>query len=138
MGDPLSISANIIAVLQLTETVVRYLKCVKDGSGDRKRILSEIVTIEAFLSILKQRAESPDHRVEWLQTLMSLHVSKGPIEQFKLILECLSSKLQPTGAAKKTLQVLGWPFHKQEVSDILSMLNRQTSLFIIALQNDHM
>jgi len=138
MVDPLGITASIIAVLQLTGTVVGYLKDVKDGSGDRKRILSEVVTIEAFLSILKQRAESPDHRDEWLQTLTSLNTPKGPIEQFKLTLECLNSKLQPTGAPKKTLQVLAWPFHKQEVNDILWMLDRQTSLFKLALQNDHM
>jgi hypothetical protein len=35
MADPLSITASIIAVLQLTSVVAQYLKDIKGGFGDR-------------------------------------------------------------------------------------------------------
>jgi len=137
MGDPLSVTASVIAVLQVVGTVVSYLKAIKDGPEHRKRILSEVLAIEAFLSILKQRAESAD-RHDWVQTLTSLNMPNGPLDQFRQTLEHLKSKLQPTGSTNKTLKALTWPFSGREMIDLVSMLDRQSSLFKLALQNDHM
>ncbi len=51
--DPLSISASIIAVLQLTATVAQYLTVVKDYSKDRERLRSELCGIDSMLCSLK-------------------------------------------------------------------------------------
>ena len=42
MADPLSISASIIAVLQLSSTVLRFLVDVKNASADCKSLIREI------------------------------------------------------------------------------------------------
>jgi hypothetical protein len=42
--DPLSITASIAAILQLSGTVVRYLSEVKSATSGRQKILSEVVS----------------------------------------------------------------------------------------------
>jgi hypothetical protein len=83
MGDPLSVTASIIAVLQLAGTVVGYLNDAKDAGGDRKRILDEITATSFFLYALKDKAEYSTANPVF-ETIKSLNVSNGPMEQFKL------------------------------------------------------
>ena len=45
--DPLSISASIVALVQLTGTVVEYLHGMKGASEDRQNILSELTSVLA-------------------------------------------------------------------------------------------
>jgi hypothetical protein len=56
MADPLSISASIIAVLQLSGTIIEYLNDVKGASEDRYRLLNEVASISGLLYFLKDRA----------------------------------------------------------------------------------
>ncbi len=54
--DSLSISASIVALLQLTRTVIQYLNIVKDVFKDRQRILLELCTVNGTLYILEEQA----------------------------------------------------------------------------------
>jgi hypothetical protein len=137
MADPLSISAGIIAVLQLTSTVVQYLNGVKDASEERLRIRDEITSASFLLYMLRDRAEQASLGEAWLSTVISLSVPKGPLEQFKRALERLATRLAPTKKLEKIERALRWPFQREEIKDILSTIERQKSLFDLALQNDH-
>jgi hypothetical protein len=114
------------------------VKEVKDSSEDKRRLLDETVSIEAFLSVLKNRAEAPQDNERWHKTFVSLVAPKGPLQQFKLALDRLASKLEPAEGSKKFRKAMTWPFQKQEIRDILSIIERQEALFILALQNDHL
>jgi len=138
MADPLSIAASIIAVLQLTGTVIGYINDTKDAGEERKRILNETKNIHYLLYLLKDNVERPQWDDTWLETMRSFSAPEGPLEQFKLELERLASKLKPTAGLKKIGKALTWPFQKEEVKDILAGIERQKSLFGLALQNDHM
>jgi hypothetical protein len=135
--DPISISASIIAVLQLTGTVISYLKEAKSAPEERKKLLNETICIESFLFVLKDKAESPRSR-EWSETLKSLKLRNGPLTLFQQALERLASKLAPPSGWEKIGKELRWPFQKQEIQDIIATIERQKTLFILALQNDHM
>jgi hypothetical protein len=137
MADPLSISASIIAVLQLTSTVVGYLNDVKDASEERLRIRDEITSASFLLYMLRDRAEQASLGEAWLSTVRSLSVPKGPLEQFKRALEQLAARLAPVNKLRKFGKALKWPFQREEIKDILSTIERQKSLFDLALQNDH-
>jgi hypothetical protein len=52
MADPLSISASIIALLQLCATVVHHISSMKDASNEQKKILKEIGAISDLLAII--------------------------------------------------------------------------------------
>ena len=60
MADPLSISASIIAILQLSGTVITYLSAVKGASKDRQRLLIEVSAVRGLLSSLKDVVEIPE------------------------------------------------------------------------------
>jgi hypothetical protein len=53
MADPLSISASITALLQLTSRVVQYINSVKDASKECFRIRDEISSASFLLYMLK-------------------------------------------------------------------------------------
>lgn len=137
--DPLSISASITALLQLTSTVIQYINSVKGASEDRRRILSELASVNGILFILQDQADHAKQGDQWSSTLQSLSVPEGPLEQFRRALELLSTKLaQPAKGLKKLGNALSWPFQKEEIKDILSSIERQKALFNLARQNDHM
>jgi len=138
MSDPLSISASIIAVLQLTRTVVQYLNDVKGASEDRQRILAEISSTSGVLFLLKDLADRAQWENGWSVTIKSLTLPGGPLDNFMMILKQLASKLKPVEGTKKVGRALIWPFQKVEINKVLSSLERQKTLFNLALQNDHM
>jgi hypothetical protein len=138
MADPLSISASIIAVIQLSGTVIEYLNGVKAASEDRQRLLNEVASISGFLHILKDRAEQSQQGNSWSSTLKSLDGPKGPLAQFKIALERLTSKLAPVVGLRKAGKAITWPFQKEEIKELLATIERLKSLFSLALQNDHM
>jgi hypothetical protein len=138
MADPLSISASIIAILQLTGTVVQYLNDAKGASEDRQRILAEISSISGVLFLLKDLAERAQWEEGWSMTIKSLNLPGGPLEKFKMMLQKLTSKLKPAEGVKKVGKALIWPFQKGEINEILSTMERQKTFFNLALQNDHM
>lgn len=132
--DSLSISASIAALLQLTETVIQYLITVKDAPKDRRRILLELCNVSDTLSILEEQAQQGD---AWSSTLLSLNQPNGPIEQFKTALERLESKLTPAEGWRKVGKAIIWPFQKEEIKEILNVIERQKTFFNLAQQNDH-
>ena len=135
MVDPLSISASIIAVLQLSSTVVGYLKDVNTAAEERRQLLLEISSVAGYLYMLKDSTESANHHSS--PALRSLAVHNGPLEQFKETLEGLVKKLLPTEGVRRIGSVLTWPFQKKEIQDFLSRIERQKSSFMLALQNDN-
>ena len=91
-----------------------------------------------FLYVLRDKAEQSTPENPVFETIKSLNVTGGPLEQFKATLECLATKLRPAEGLKKVGKALTWHFQKGEVDDLLSTIDRLKSQFNLALQNDHM
>lgn len=136
--DPLSISASIVAVLQLTGTIIQYLNTVKGAPKDRQRILLELCNVNGTLYILEERASQAQQGDAWSSTLLSLNKPNGPVEQFKTALERLENKLAPAKGWSKVGKAIVWPFQKEEIKEILNVIERQKTFFNLAQQNDHM
>lgn len=136
MADPLSVTAGIIAALQLSGVVVQYLTAVSDASEDRQRLVFEVSSIRGLLSSLRDLAEGPQHGGSWNTTLTTLATPNGPLDQFKNALKRLESRLAPVAGSGKIWKALTWPFEKGEVKDFLQVIERQKTLFSLALQND--
>ena len=136
--DPLSVSASIIAVLQLTGTVIQYLNTVTGALKDRQRILLELCNVSDTLYILEEQAGQAQQGDIWSSTLLSLNKPNGPIEHFKTALERLETKLAPARGLRKVGKAIAWPFQQEEIKEILNITERQMTLFNLARQNDHM
>ena len=139
MAEALAIAGSIIAIIQLTGTVVQYISDVKDASKYCDRLLIELSSVCGFLYILKDTASRAEFEPggQWMTTIRSLDVPNGPLSQFQLTLERLARHLKPVVGWRKSGKALTWPFKKEEVKDILGSIERQKSLFILAVQNDH-
>jgi hypothetical protein len=136
MADPISISASIVTLLQLSATVIKYLSGVKDAPNDRTRLMSEVGSINYILSTLQDLAQSGE-KVR-LDTIRLLNRADGPLYQLQYALTCLEKKLAPVGGWDNARNVLAWPFQKEEVKEFLSDIERQKTLISVALHNDQL
>ena len=157
--DPLSITLSVVALAELTRKIANYVKETKDGPKDRTRILHEAFGLMGLLHMLKDlvddRTSSCDGTAlvpapncptstpsrdqdPWLQAISALSGPDGPLHQYKISLEGLVDKVMPSGHGhRKVIQALTWKFSKEEITDLLSQIERVKSFILIALEMDH-
>jgi hypothetical protein len=136
MADPLSISASIAALLQVSGTVLQYIKSSKDANKDMKAFQVEMINVRGLLLSLKELLPDPESGESSL--LPVFESLGGALKQFETILTELVSKLQPKGGFGKAGKVMSWHFKKDEVKNLISVVERYKTLFSLALQSDQM
>ena len=124
-------------MLPFIATVVQYLSNIKDASDSRKRLLSEISSAGGLLYLLNGLTERDKWAENWPAILPSSATSNGPLDQFKQAVELLAKKLAPVVGLGKAKKAIAWPFEKGDVQFVLLTIERQKTLFILALQSDH-
>jgi len=140
MADPLSITASIIAVVQMSEAVISYLREVKDIRKECKKLLLDLDYTRGLLGILQETAQDVKDAGTWGATMKILGSKGSPLGSLKGILEPLQKELGKGASAKGLARLnksLFWPLNKKETEDILQTIERQKSLLLIALENDH-
>lgn len=136
--DPLSVTASIIAILQLSAKVLSYLNDVKDAPKGRAQCAIEASNLHNLLTNLRFRLEEGhDHR-PWFSAVQALAVENGPFDQFKQTLEGLQTKMTDGGRLKKFGEALVWKLKKDEVDSMLARMERLKTLVEIALSMDHL
>ena len=136
--DPLSVTASIIAILQLTSKVIEYLNDVKDAPKDRAQCAIEASNLYNLLTTLRYRLEEGTSNEPWHAAVRALSVKNGPLDQYKLTLEQLQAKITGEGGIRKVGHFLLWKFVKEEVMEILARIERLKTLVQIALEMDHL
>lgn len=136
--DPLSATASVIAVLQLSSKVVGYLTDVKNASKERAKCAIEASNLHTLLLNLRFRLEEGNADTPWYTAVRALAVENGPLDQFKQALELLQTKMTDGGRVNNARETLLWKFNKEEVASILDRMERLKSTVEIALQMDHL
>jgi hypothetical protein len=136
--DPLSVTASIIAVLQLSVKVLAYLNDVKDASKDRAQCEIETLSLYSLLVNLRCRLEEGSASQLWYTAVRALAVGNGPLDQFKQALEMLQAKMTDGGRLKKAGEALMWKLRKEEIASILARIERLKGLVGVALEMDHL
>lgn len=136
--DPLSATASIITILQLSAKVLTYLNDVKDVSKDRAQCAIEASNLHSLLVSLRFRLEEGGASQPWYTAVRALAVENGPLDQFKQALETLQTKMTDGGQLKQTGEALMWKFKKEEIASILARMERLKTLVEIALQMDNL
>jgi hypothetical protein len=134
--DPLSATASVIAVLQLSAKVLAYLNDVKDASKGRAQCAIEASNLYNLLTKLRFLLEEGHGYQPWFSAVQALAVKNGPLDQFKQALEILQAKMTDGGPLKKAREALLWKFKKEEVDAILARMERLKKLVEIALLMD--
>jgi hypothetical protein len=139
--DPLSITVSAIALIQLCAQTIRYVEEVKEVSKECARLKAEIRTTEAILLTLSETVSNSDHaNGEWVVTVSAIGGPEGPIEELRDLLQSLHDKLAsraPSNGVRGLGKRLLWPFQTGEIKDIMTRLDRQRNLLMLALENDH-
>ncbi|RYP13640.1 hypothetical protein DL767_010650 [Monosporascus sp. MG133] len=135
--DPLSFTASIVAILQLTSKVIEYLNDVKDASKDRARCAIEASNLYNLLVTLRFRLDEGTSNEPWYTAVRALGVQNGPLDQYRHALEQLQPKTASGSGIKKMANTLMWRLSKEEVTSILSRMERLNGLVQIALEMDH-
>ena len=136
--DPLSLTASIIAVLQLSAKVLGYLSDVKDASKDHAKCAVEAANAHSLLMNLRFRLEDASADAPWHTAVRALGVENGPLDQFKQALEALQTGMTVKGRLQEAGRALMWKFKKEEIAGILHRIERLKTLVGIALQMDHL
>lgn len=151
--DGISLAASIVAVLQLTSSVVRYINDVNDGQEERLRLRNEISSAYGPLQMLHDRIADEEERAAeyqekgtrsvWLSSVMALAAKRGPLEQYKDVLEALQREKDRFMDPSKrrfnvTMKQLTWPFKRTDIQGYIKVVERQKMMFLLALQNDNL
>ena len=139
--DPLSATASVVAVFQLSTQVLslcrEYYSEIKTARSDIEKLVVEIQTFQNVLQKLKTNAEGLD-----ASKLFVTASCEDNIRQCSYDLENLKSRLELEKHGKRMkrfgLRALKWPFTSPEVDRVISTLERQKLTFNLALGLDQM
>lgn len=135
--DPLSISASIVALLQVSSTVLGYLSDVQKGPKELQQIRLEISSVLPILLMLQDQANEPKQSDSFSTKLRSLNMPEGPLAQLHAAMQRLAIKVAPVKGLRKAKKAIKWHFEKEETHELLDTIERLKSLVNIARQNDH-
>ncbi|KAF8542441.1 NACHT and WD40 domain protein [Trichophaea hybrida] len=136
--DPLSLSASVIAVVQISKEILtlcgKYALDVKGAKKDIENLRSEVTALHVVLNRVKDLAEG--HHAAKLPGLQSLAVAIG---QCSSELEDLKTRLDPgkMRLAMNRLRIsLKWPFESEDVNKCIAALERIKTTISLALCAD--
>jgi hypothetical protein len=135
--DPLSVTASIIAILQLTVKVGEALSDAKDASKDRSQFTADTSNLSNLLvDLLSRLDESSDD--PWHANVRTLGGKDGLLYQYRIALEGLANKISAGHGLKKTAKTILWKYIRDDAERILLRIERLKSLVQIALEMDHL
>ena len=108
--DPLSITASIITVVQLSCEVVKYLNDVKDAPKECSQCASEVSITQGLLLSLRCRLEDGQPGEAWFNEIQKLKDPGGPLSQYEQALEELRSRTETQDALQRVKRRLLWRF----------------------------
>lgn len=137
--DPLSISASIVALLQLSGKVIDVLSAITSFSAETRSLTIEINTTRALLSSIAEIASVDE---TWDQNLRTLTVQDGPMQILDSLLSKLERRLSREVEAKSGLGQLKrkivWPWRVDETRQMVRTAREARGLLAGALAVDHL
>ncbi|KAI1282644.1 hypothetical protein F5Y07DRAFT_194133 [Xylaria sp. FL0933] len=129
-------TANLIAIVDLAFKVIKYMNDVREGGRERSELHQQVLTVYDLLWNLKYEFESHnlDEETAWSNPIKPLFNPGGTVDQLKVVLEQVASKLVlPSRGVKTAFKKVKWPFDKPEIQRILGRLRSLTDSISIAL-----
>ena len=134
--DPLSMTASIVAVLQLTTTLTSYIHSVKHATAEQAQFAVETFNLCSLLTSLRYRVETVRSNDPWFIQVRMLGIHNGPLDQFKDVLERMVEKISSSRKRDQIKSALMWKFTKSEVETALERMERLKSLINCSLSGD--
>jgi hypothetical protein len=138
MGDPISLVANIIAVVQISTRTLslcyRYISAARDASHDLFVMINNVRSLKAILEDLKDLVKNSPQA----PSLTLLGEPNGPLNTCELALRELNSDLSAWSDSRNFLKALTWPLKEKSVQKVLTAIEQQKATFILILARENM
>jgi hypothetical protein len=143
MTDPLSITASLIAVAQISGSIISlcydYRRGIKSARKDVSKILQEVQSLRNVIEQLLQLLDKDDARGEvYLPSLKNMNVDDdGPFAQYQNDLRRLEDQLRsPVNKWQRLGDQLLWPLKERDVAKTLESIHRLKGIIEFGLAAD--
>lgn len=136
--DPLSLTASLIAVLELSSMLTSYIIDTRNATSEQAKVAVEASNLYSLLTTLRFRVEEARSDDPWFNQVKLLGTENGPLDQFKDVLETTVKHISSSTKRDQIKSALWWRFTKKEVDNALARMERLKSLVSCALTNDLM
>jgi hypothetical protein len=134
--DPLSMTASIIAVLQLASTLTGYINNVRNATTEQAKVAVETSNLYSLLTSVRFGVEEARSDDPWFNQVKMLGTKNGPLDQLRDTLETIVEKISLSRKRDQIKSALMWKFTRSQVEDALKRIERLKSLITCALAND--
>lgn len=142
MSDPLSVTASIAAILQISFAVAGYFGKLAQSTKEHQQILKEIQSCDSLLEDIKKvlKLELEPRTDNDGKPDAQLEVPKILIESLVELKDDLSSMKDKFKKEKKRslwtwgLRKAAWPMKAEEATQILARMETRKANLIVALQ----
>lgn len=139
MADPLSVAASIVALIQITQTVLtscyRFVGQVNNAAAEVDRTIREVGQLMVILLDLNSLLEKDGS--SGLSRLNTLAGERGPLTVCIQSIRELESKLSGAVGPMSFRCKLRWPFESKKVGEILDNIQKQMPILELALIGDN-
>lgn len=138
MADPLSVAASIIAVVQISQSVVcacyDYVQTANNAEKDIMNTINIVSGLKIILDRLKNLVEK-ENNFATQSLLKQLDAQRGPIHTCKTALQEIESRLV-IKSDSKLVRAIKWPWISNEIKKILETIEKEKGTLILILQAD--
>lgn len=139
--DPVSLTVNIITLIDTVQKVIKFLNEIKDAPSDRDKFLLEAQSSCIFLLQLRDRLTAKDTTIDkpWFRHFASLVAKEGILDQYQSSLEEAAARLEKIVNKRQSHSfrlTLAWKSEKSDIERIFQRIERCKSTIAIALSND--
>lgn len=135
--DPLSISASIVALLQLSGNVIQLLVTISSQNTTARALALEISATRGLLTSLSDIAALDS---ECNDRLREVVMADRPLQLLENLLRKLEAKLEDQSSSRlgQIGRKIAWPFRLQESEEMMDRARKVRSLLGEALALDHL
>ncbi|TQV95282.1 hypothetical protein IF1G_06269 [Cordyceps javanica] len=137
--DGISSASAVFSLVELAGKTVSYIKQVKAAPQEKEQLLRLVIQSKGLLLTLGELIESIEDE-SWASTICNLASPDGPFAQYEVILKQIASRLDVRGDGSKIQRImdrLKWPFSHKEVEEMMTVLEKLKSLFLLATASSH-
>jgi hypothetical protein len=142
MADPFSLAAGSIAVIQISGSVAQlcghYIHSAWNAPKDLGRLVAEIKAVEEILKILDERLQAKDKEGNPQFATLNQRAKQHSLKEYMTVLEKLQKKLDSSHRIKRFFKGLLWPLRKEEMQELLELIDREKGHLQLLLQLESM
>lgn len=132
-------AASVIALIQITQSLLNYLISVKSASKEQTRLAAEAAAALSLLIQLDDRVKEAKSGDIWLTSVAALGAANGPLAQYHGSLQRLAPMLAESRTfGGEMVHALTWTFKKDDIQDLFRCIESVKSTVAIALSSDHL